>query len=218
VLSASLNDDRIAWYENLGGGSFGPMTDITTSADGAHSVYATDLDGDGDADVLSASVNDDRIAWYENLGGGSFGPMTTITTIADGAVSVYATDLDGDGDADVLSASYRDYRIRWYENRLVPNDTDLDGLFEDVEECITGTDPNLWDTDGGGTSDGDEVLMLTDPFDPSDDLMPADTDGDGLSDAAETWWYGTDPLDPDTDGDGVDDFDEILAGTDPLAP
>ena len=77
---------------------------------------------------------------------------------------------------------------------------------------------NLWDTDGGGTSDGDEVLMLTDPFDPSDDLIPADTDGDGLSDASETWWYGTDPLDPDTDGDGVDDFNEILAGTDPLAP
>ncbi|GAG09033.1 unnamed protein product, partial [marine sediment metagenome] len=31
------------------------------------SVYATDLDGDGDADVLSASLWDDKIAWYENL-------------------------------------------------------------------------------------------------------------------------------------------------------
>jgi hypothetical protein len=30
-------------------------------------VYATDLDGDGDVDVLSASVRDDKIAWYENL-------------------------------------------------------------------------------------------------------------------------------------------------------
>ena len=40
---------------------------ITTSADFAWSVYATDLDGDGDADVLSASQVDDKIAWYENL-------------------------------------------------------------------------------------------------------------------------------------------------------
>ena len=32
------------------------------------SVYATDLDGDGDADVLSASYIDDKIAWYENQG------------------------------------------------------------------------------------------------------------------------------------------------------
>ena len=39
-----------------------------TSADSALSVYATDLDGDGDADVLSASYGDDKIAWYENQG------------------------------------------------------------------------------------------------------------------------------------------------------
>ena len=46
--------------------SFGPQEEITTSADLAQSVYATDLDGDGDADVLSASFFDDKIAWYEN--------------------------------------------------------------------------------------------------------------------------------------------------------
>ena len=46
----------------------------------AKSVFATDLDGDGDADVLSASAGDDKIAWYENLGSGSFGPQQVITT------------------------------------------------------------------------------------------------------------------------------------------
>jgi hypothetical protein len=40
---------------------------ITNATDYAYSVYAADLDGDGDADVLSASQNDDKIAWYENL-------------------------------------------------------------------------------------------------------------------------------------------------------
>ncbi|TDI88765.1 MAG: T9SS type A sorting domain-containing protein, partial [Caldithrix sp.] len=40
---------------------------ITTSADGARSVYAVDVDGDGDMDVLSASEFDDKIAWYENI-------------------------------------------------------------------------------------------------------------------------------------------------------
>ena len=46
VLSASSNDDRIAWYENNGTGNFGNMQTITTGADGANSVYAADLDGD----------------------------------------------------------------------------------------------------------------------------------------------------------------------------
>jgi len=32
----------------------GPLQTVTTAADFAHSVYATDLDGDGDADVLFA--------------------------------------------------------------------------------------------------------------------------------------------------------------------
>jgi len=74
VLSASLgaglwyiNQDKIAWYENLGGGAFSAQRVISTAADAAASVYATDLDGDGDADVLSASWNDDKIAWYKNL-------------------------------------------------------------------------------------------------------------------------------------------------------
>ena len=30
-------------------------------------MFAADVDGDGDLDVLSASGNDDKIAWYENL-------------------------------------------------------------------------------------------------------------------------------------------------------
>ncbi len=47
-----------------GAGSFGPPQVITTSADGAVSVFAADLDGDGDPDVLSASFNDAKIAWY----------------------------------------------------------------------------------------------------------------------------------------------------------
>jgi hypothetical protein len=48
--------------------NFGPQQVITNQADGTQSVYAADLDGDGDTDVLSASEIDNEIAWYENLG------------------------------------------------------------------------------------------------------------------------------------------------------
>ncbi len=66
MLSASEYDDTVAWYENLGGGAFGAQQVITTNADLAWSVYATDLDGDGSADVLSASHRDHKVAWYQN--------------------------------------------------------------------------------------------------------------------------------------------------------
>ncbi|SVA57422.1 uncharacterized protein METZ01_LOCUS110276, partial [marine metagenome] len=88
---------------------------ISTSTDGATDVYATDMDGDGDMDVLSASQYDDKIAWYENDGSGSF-TEHAISTSADAARSVYAADVDGDGDMDVLSSSYADDKIAWYEN------------------------------------------------------------------------------------------------------
>ena len=57
---------------------------ISTSADGANTVFAVDLDGDSDLDVLSASYNDDKIAWYENDGSESF-TEHVISTSADGA-------------------------------------------------------------------------------------------------------------------------------------
>ena len=67
------------------------------------------------------------------------------------------------------------------------------------------------DSDDDGLTDGEEVVLGTDPFD-------ADTDDDGLTDGQEVEVYGTDPLDPDTDDDGLNDGDEIAAGTDPFDP
>ena len=81
MSSARRHDDKIAWYENDGSEAFTART-ITTSADGARSVFAADVDGDGDMDVLSASVTDDKIAWYEN-DGSEYSPPHTITTTAD---------------------------------------------------------------------------------------------------------------------------------------
>ncbi|MBI2653250.1 VCBS repeat-containing protein [Candidatus Woesearchaeota archaeon] len=118
VVSASLDDNRITWYEN--NGSSPPnwtVHNITTSAAGASSVFAIDIDGDNDIDVVSVSVDDNKIAWYEN-NGSSIPNWTTriIATDANGARSVFAIDLDKDNDIDVLSASEFDDKIAWYEN------------------------------------------------------------------------------------------------------
>ena len=148
VLSASFNDNKIAWYENLGGGNFGPQQVISTILNGALSVHAADLDGDGDLEVLSASGYDDKIAWYENLGGGSFGPQQVLTTNANGALSVNASELDGDGDLDAVVTSEDN------SNALYLN---TDGTFTDSGQQLGSNlgsrDVTLGDVDGDGDLD-----------------------------------------------------------------
>ncbi|MCR9100369.1 MAG: VCBS repeat-containing protein [bacterium] len=158
VLSASFNDNKIAWYENLGGGSFGPQQVISTIMNGTLSVHAADLDGDGDVDVLSASGYDDKVAWYENLGGGSFGPQQVLTTNANGAISVHASDLDGDGDLDVLSASVFDDKIAWFEN--------LGGGAFSGEQIIAMDADGAYDTYAADLdNDGDMDVLTASGFD-----------------------------------------------------
>ena len=88
---------------------------ISTNADGAVSVFALDIDNDGDMDILSAAWADDKVAWYENDGNQVFNEQI-VSTNADAPVSVYALDIDGDGDMDILSASAYDDKIAWYTN------------------------------------------------------------------------------------------------------
>lgn len=118
VLSASNQDHKVAWYRNLGNGDFDTTVNVISNiAIGAESVFTSDLDNDGDIDVLSASFGDNKIAWYENLGNGNFDTIANVlSSSAIEALSVFATDLDNDGDMDVLSASYIDNKIAWYEN------------------------------------------------------------------------------------------------------
>ncbi len=146
MVSNSL--DKISWYENYGFGIFGNRQYIAESVDAPASVYASDLDGDGDNDVISA--NDNTIACYENNGNGIFGMQQIITTDALKGESVFATDLDEDGDIDVLSASSDDNKIAWYEN-------DGDGNFGEQQIISTSSlsAQSVYATDLDGDGDMD---------------------------------------------------------------
>jgi hypothetical protein len=106
----------ITVYRNLGAPLLGPTVQsrpigfsagdvVTVHADYVEALFAGDLDGDGQIDLVSASSGDRKIAWYRNLGGGTFGPQQIISTLRSGPRDVIAADFDGDGDLDVASAA-----------------------------------------------------------------------------------------------------------------
>lgn len=157
-------DDKIAWYENDGDGGFGPQQEITDDIDGANSVFAADLDGDGDQDVLSTALNDSEVVWYENDGDGGFGPKQVIWDEI-GANDVYAIDLNGDGGVDVLSSGSVNGRIAWYENLACLDYATIEMEGEDDEFICLGSDVvHLLSDKEGGIFSGTAVTI--DEFDP----------------------------------------------------
>ena len=85
--------------------------------DGATSVYAVDIDGDLDADVVGSAWHDNEIALWRNEGGNPpIWMKYTIKSDFDFAHEVYCHDLDLDGDIDILGASSDDNQIAWWRN------------------------------------------------------------------------------------------------------
>lgn len=58
-------------------------------------------------------------------------------------------------------------------------DSDCDGLTNDDERTLYGTDPLNPDSDGDGFWDGDEVLASSNPLDPDDPIASAPVDFEG---------------------------------------
>lgn len=89
----------------------------------------------------------------------------------------------------------QDYRWDLNIATSVAGDTQADGIQIVSQEGATGSAP------------GPRLRIL----------RRLDSDGDGISDIAETSVFGTNPALADTDGDGVSDGAEYLAGTNPLS-
>ena len=173
VLSASEGDQSLAWYRNEdGNGSFGYPRIISTGMDGPPSVFAADLDGDADLDVLSAEMVDDRIVWFRNEGGGNFGPEVVIDAEADDPTCVCAADLDGDLDLDVLSSSSDNDRIAWREN-----------------------------LDGKGVFGPERIISIEEDYARSVCAADIDGDGD-MDALSASWWDDTVAWHENLDGQG----------------
>ncbi len=157
ILSTALAEDIVVWYENLDGlGNFSGRKNINTNRDLPLTVFAADLDNDGDLDTYSSSKYDGVVAWYENKTGvGDFTEEHIITNQASVTTWAHATDIDNDGDLDMLATVAGDQSIYWYEN--------LDGLGSFglanlIDNNLTGPQVIIAD-DLDGDGDMDTLLI-----------------------------------------------------------
>ena len=222
VLGAAVNDNDIIWWENIDGTGTSWTEHIVDSYFSyAHSVYATDVDGDGDIDVLGAAAAARDITWWENTDGtGTVWIEHLVDGNFNGAYSVYAADVDGDGDTDVLGAAVHVNEIAWWENidgtgtvwiehlvdsnfeyaaSVYAEDVDGDGDADIIGAAQLGDEITWWEnTDGTGTSWTEHTVDGS--FDGAASVYAADMNGDGDTDilgaATEAgeiaWWENTD--------------------------
>ena len=150
-IAAIEFSNTVAWYEN-DGGVVPKFTEhiVTNSTIATHGIYAADVDGDGDLDVLSASHDDGKISWFENRGG-QIAAATRVQGAADGplvadlsythrgrggdaalrvnAVTLRLSDSKGRALDAALAASYFD-RLLLYRDRC------CNGVFEPRQDTL----------------------------------------------------------------------------------
>ena len=175
ILGAAKDGDFIAWWRNDGGNPINwTKFVIDDNFDGATSVFAVDIDGDRDVDVVGSAWHAQEIALWINDGGT---PITWKKSVIKSgfafAHEVYCYDLDQDGDMDILGVSSDDDQIVWWRN--------------------DGGDPISW-----------TEQMICSDFDGAKSARVADFDHDGLLDVVGTaifdneirWWKncGGDPI------------------------
>ena len=207
---ASDIDNRIAWMENDGAHPPEFIThDIDTEASYPRSVYAFDMDADGDLDIVAASQGSDNVFFFENRGGAPLQWARRIIGQGDGAQHVHAADMDGDGDGDVVVASEgttgaqpqnlikvlinADGRGQSFTelivdpsarqpHAVVTGDADGDGD-QDIFAAIEGDNQIVWYENNGRNPPAFAKHLIYDKAFVAHGVNVADLDGDGDLDA-----------------------------------
>jgi len=199
IIASSKNNNSVVWFKNLDGlGNFSAAITITDNAMNAFGISASDIDNDGDIDVLSTSQNDSKIAWYKNLDGlGNFSNEIIISDLATGVYQIDVADLDGDGALDVLTNSSTIGFPSWHKNldgldsfgteqlidlnstfKVIAKDIDNDGdqdLFK--RELIDGINVVHWLENTDGLGNFEQRQQITD-YVQTRNIFAADIDKD----------------------------------------
>lgn len=188
-------------------GQFGSQQVISVEMNGTKAVFADDIDGDGDYDIVATSEFDDKVSWFENLDGqGNFGEEKIISQSLHAAYEVYVAKIDNDAYLDIAIAAKghnaQDGKIYWIKNldglgsfgepqiisslvqgplAVVVADLNGDGFLDVVASSFVDNKVAWYkNIDGMGTFGGQEIIH-NQAFSVRD-VVVADLDGDGDND------------------------------------
>ncbi len=181
---------------NTGSGKF--FHNVPYSVAGAPtSVYAADLDGDGDLDLVAGNFTSFSLSLLQNDGNGVFSAMQEYK-IKSVPLGIVAADLDNDGDIDLAIARK--------PNLMSVLKNNANGTFAPMVDYIVGKEPkSLAAADLNG--DGDIDLATTNKE--SDSVSILENNGNGVFVSKQDYFTPRDPTSiviADLDGDGHQDL------------
>jgi len=154
------DDGETRWIENLGSWKF--ESHNLQHLSGPINVELTDLDKDGDLDIISlVSQEWEEIYLYENLGKGEFQPLLLFGSGNEdfGSSGISMADLDQDGDQDILytNGDAFDYippqGKPWHGVQWLENTGNLKFEFHRIYSFIGAYNARPVDLDGDGDLD-----------------------------------------------------------------
>lgn len=123
TLLFALSHAALGWCEVLPGSPTFEKHVIDPEFANGYQVGATDVDRDGDLDVIALSTDPSQLVWYRN----SEWTRIPISSVTRRNIDVAPQDVDGDGDADLAVASDFDLghstsggTLQWLENPGAP--------------------------------------------------------------------------------------------------
>ena len=216
VVSADEDQDGLKWYENTDGmGLSWSEHDVAGYFDLPYSAHASDIDGDGDIDIVYCSEDEQKAAWCENLNGiGTSWEEHVIDEPLYNARGIHSAYITSDDHADVivvLSTGSSGRKLYFYRNM---NGSGLEwaryqlasgSWFEDVDVAdfdLDGTDDILAAAPAGTYVSWHELEGNTDGW-----LLSSILDVTSYPQWDSVTWVAEEPL-------GTDIFFQVRASND----